>query len=91
MRQYNSRCLETAPWTHIIQTIVNSLHSKKSSGYDLITILILKSLPPIGIKYLTQLFNSALLLRHFPDQWKIAQIILLLKPGKPPYELQSSL
>jgi hypothetical protein len=71
------------------QTIINSLHSEKSSGYDLITVLILKSLPPIGIKYLTQLFNSALFLGYFPDQWKVAQIILLLKPGKSPYALQS--
>jgi hypothetical protein len=72
-----------------IQTIINSLHSKNSSGYDLITVLILKSLPPIGIKYLTQLFNSALFLGYFPDQWKVAQIILLLKPGKHLHELQS--
>jgi hypothetical protein len=71
-----------------IQTIINSLHPKKSSGYDLITVLILKPLPPIGIKYLTQLFNSALFLGYFPDQWKVAQIILLLKLSKP-HELQS--
>jgi hypothetical protein len=51
-----------------IQIIINSLYCKKSSGYDLITVLILKSLPPIGIKYLTQLFNSALLLGYFPDR-----------------------
>jgi hypothetical protein len=51
--------------------------------------MILKSLPPIGIKYLTYMFYSALLLGYFPDQWKVAKIILLLKPGKPPHELQS--
>jgi hypothetical protein len=73
----------------ILPLFINSFNSKKTSGYDLITVLILKSLPPIGIKYLTQLFNSALFLRYFPDQWKVAQIILLLKPGKPPYGLQS--
>jgi hypothetical protein len=54
-----------------------------------LTVLILKSLPPTGIKYLTQLFNSALLLGYVSDQWKVAQIILVLKPGKPPHELQS--
>jgi hypothetical protein len=62
---------------------------KKPSGYYLITVLILKSLSPIGIKYLTQLFNSALFLGYFPAHWKVAQIILLLKPGKPPHELTS--
>jgi hypothetical protein len=35
------------------------------------------------------MFNSALFLGYFPDQWKVAQIIFLLKPGKPPHELQS--
>jgi hypothetical protein len=44
-------------------------------------------LPVIGIKYLTQLFNAVLLKGYFPAQWKIAQIIIILKPGKPPNEL----
>jgi hypothetical protein len=44
-------------------------------------------LPTIGIKYLTQLFNAVLLKGYFPAQWKVAQIILILKPGKPPNEL----
>jgi hypothetical protein len=51
--------------------------------YDLITGKILKELPIIGIKYLTQLFNAALLKGYFSAQWKIAQIILILKPRKP--------
>jgi hypothetical protein len=46
-------------------------------------------LPVIGIKYLTQLFNAVLLKGYFPAQWKVAQIILILKPGKPPNELTS--
>jgi hypothetical protein len=40
-------------------------------------------LPSIGIKYLTQLFNAVLLKGYFPAQWKLARIILILKPGKP--------
>jgi hypothetical protein len=46
-------------------------------------------LPTIGIKCLTQLFNAVLLKGYFPAQWKVAQIILILKPGKPPNELTS--
>jgi hypothetical protein len=45
---------------------------------------ILQELPPVGVKYITQLLNASLLLGYFPNQWKVAQIILLLKPGKPP-------
>jgi hypothetical protein len=50
---------------------------------------ILKELPIIGIKYLTQLFNAILLTGYLPAQWKITQIVLILKPGKPPNELTS--
>jgi hypothetical protein len=46
-------------------------------------------LPITGIKYLTQLFNAVLLKGYFLAQWKVAQIILILKPGKPPNELTS--
>jgi hypothetical protein len=44
---------------------------------------------PIGIKYLTQLFNAVLLKGYVPAQRKVTQIILILKPGKPPNELTS--
>jgi hypothetical protein len=62
---------------------MNSLNPKKSSGYDLVTAEILKELFISGIKYLIQLFNAVLLTGYFPTQWKAAQIILILKPGKP--------
>jgi hypothetical protein len=44
-----------------VQEVINSLNPKKSSGYDLIIGKILKELPVIEIKYLTQLFNTVLL------------------------------
>jgi hypothetical protein len=64
--------------------MINSLNSKKSPGYDLITGKILKELLTIGIQYLTQLFNAVLLKGYFLAQWKVTQIILIPKPGKPP-------
>jgi hypothetical protein len=67
----------------VSKEVINSLNPKKSSGYDLITRIILKELPIVGIKYLTQLFNSVLLKGYFPSRWKVAQIILILKTGKP--------
>jgi hypothetical protein len=38
------------------------------------------------MKYLTQIFNAAMLTGYFPPQWKVAKIILHLKPGKAPNE-----
>jgi hypothetical protein len=49
----------------------------------------LKELLIIGIKYLTQLFNAVLLKGYFLTEWKVGQIILILKPEKPPNELTS--
>jgi hypothetical protein len=51
-----------------VQEVINSLNPKKSSGYDLITGIILKELPTIGIKYLTQFFSAVLLKGYFPAQ-----------------------
>jgi hypothetical protein len=73
-----------------VQEVINSLKAKKLPGYDLITGKVLKELPIVGIKYLTQLFNAARLKGYFPAQWKVAQIILILKPGKFPNKLTSS-
>jgi hypothetical protein len=86
------------PWLVTLETAyqlgppinsLNSLNPKKSSGYDLITGKILKELPTIRIKYLIQLFNAVLLEGYFEAQLKVAQIILILKLGKPPNELTS--
>jgi hypothetical protein len=66
-----------------VQEAINNLNPKKSSAYDFITGKILKELPITGIKYLTQLFNAVLLKGYFLAQWKVAQIILILKPGSP--------
>jgi hypothetical protein len=43
----------------------------------------------IGVKYLTQLFSAILLKGYFLVQWKVAQVILVLKSGRPPNELTS--
>jgi hypothetical protein len=69
-----------------VQTVINNLQPKSFPGYDLITRKILQELPPAGIKYLTQTFNAAMLTGYFPAQWKVAKIVLHLKPGKPPNE-----
>jgi hypothetical protein len=88
-----TRFLEThyqldPPLNHLLHTevhvVVKKLNPKKSPGYDLIMGKILQELPAVGIQYLTQLFNAVMLTGHFPAQWKFAQIILILKPGKPP-------
>lgn len=72
-----------------VEEEIQKINTKKSPGYDLITGTIIKQLPTKAIQALTHLYNSILRVRHFPSQWKTAQIIMILKPGKPPTEITS--
>lgn len=40
-------------------------------------------LPKKVIAFITSLFNAILRLSYYPAQWKVAQIIMIPKPGKP--------
>ena len=72
-----------------VKTVISKLNAKKAPGYDLITAKILKELPITGLKFITQLFNAVLRHSYFPKQWKVAEIILIPKPGKPLEEVTS--
>jgi hypothetical protein len=72
-----------------VRSMIDRLRSTKAPGYDLITGRILKELPDIGIKAITLIFNSILRIGYFQGQWKVSQIIPLLKPGKPAEEVTS--
>jgi hypothetical protein len=67
-----------------VQEVISNLNPRKSSGYDLVTGKL-----GIAIKYLTHIVDALLFKGYFPAEWKVAQIVLLLKPGKPPKELTS--
>jgi hypothetical protein len=72
-----------------VQEVISNLNPKKSLGYNLITGKILKELPIIGLIYLTQIFSAVLLKGYFLVQLKVAQVVLISTPGKPPNELTS--
>jgi hypothetical protein len=65
---------------------INNASSYKVPGYDLIVGEILKHLHRKALVLLTAIFNSILRLGYYPIQWKFAQIIMILKPGKPETE-----
>lgn len=68
------------------QVIAKEINPKKAPGFDLITGKIIQQLTPKCIKFITFICNAVIRLNYFPNQWKVAQIILLPKPGK---ELQN--
>jgi len=63
--------------------IKTNLNVKKAPGYDLITGQILKALPKKGLQKLLHLINAAIRLKYVPRQWKVAEVIMIPKPGKP--------
>jgi len=65
------------------------LNTRKAPGYDLISGQILKRLPRKTVVLFTVVFNRMLTLSYFPILWNYAEIIMILKPGKPPHEPNS--
>jgi hypothetical protein len=68
-----------------VSEAIKHLPNGKTPGHDLISAEILKQLPPVGIKFLLFLFNAVLRITHFPIQWKLSIIVMVLKPNKPPH------
>lgn len=62
--------------------IKKNINPKKSPGFDLITGKMIRELPQKGIQLFTYISNAIIRIGYFPNQWKIAQIILIPKPGK---------
>ena len=68
-----------------MNVINTNINAKKCPGYDLITAGILKELPRKALVKLTNLINAAIRIKVVPTLWKIAEIIMIPKPGKPPH------
>lgn len=66
-----------------------NINQRKSPGFDLISGEILHNLPRKALVKLTTLINAALRLKSVPDLWKVAEVIMIAKPGKPPHETSS--
>lgn len=69
--------------------IKNNINPKKCPGYDLITGEILRQLPKKAVTKLTNLINAAFRMQYVPSLWKVAEVIMISKPGKPPNETSS--
>lgn len=72
-----------------ISSEINRLSKKKTPGYDLITGEVLRNLPRKAIIKLTTFVNATFRLKHVPDVWKFAEVIMIPKPGKPAHEVAS--
>ena len=73
----------------IIKEIKTNIDPKKYPGFDLITGEILRQLAKKAIVKLTYLYIAAFRLKYVPSYWKTAEVIKILKPGKPATEATS--
>jgi hypothetical protein len=72
-----------------IKEVIKSLGLKKAPGPDQVTPKMLKEIPQKGIVLLTYIFNGIIRTSHWPKQFKISQIITIVKPEKDPTEIAS--
>ena len=80
----NNKSIFLTPCTvNEIKKIISALASKKSSGYDGISNVMIKKLSPSISMPLTIIFNKSLVEGIFPDLMKTADVIPLHKGGNP--------
>lgn len=85
-------CLPMKPTSprEIHREIMN-LNMRKAPGFDLILVHaeILRMLTKKAVVFLIYTINGVLRLGYFPRIWKVSQIMMIHKPGKPPNEVTS--
>jgi endonuclease/exonuclease/phosphatase family metal-dependent hydrolase len=65
-----------------IRNLLKKLKKRKAPGPDEIPNEALSNLPDSAVKLLTNIINASLRLGYFPEQWKLAKVLMFPKPGK---------
>lgn len=68
---------------------IKEINPNKAPGHDKITGKLLKELPIRAICVIRDIFNAIFKLSYFPKAWKLAQIIMIPKPGKDKTQINS--
>lgn len=69
--------------------LIKTLKNRKAAGDDNLKAEVFKQLPKQGIIFITFIFNACLKISYFPNRWKTAKVIPILKPGKDPKDVSS--
>ncbi|GBO36948.1 hypothetical protein AVEN_211187-1 [Araneus ventricosus] len=64
--------------------IIKKLNIKKACGSDGITNKMIKNIPCTMVFALTEIINNIFNFNYFPNAWKTAVVVPILKPGKDP-------
>ncbi|GJQ80516.1 hypothetical protein Trydic_g12407 [Trypoxylus dichotomus] len=65
-----------------ILAIIKALRPNKAPGAEGITNTALKNAPKKFVMHMTNICNAMLRLRHFPTTWKLADVVMIPKPGQ---------
>ncbi|KAJ4448236.1 hypothetical protein ANN_10250 [Periplaneta americana] len=65
-----------------IRRIIEKMDPNKSPGDDGITSKVLLQVAKILPRYVTAIYNNCLRQAYFPEQWKKARLLPIIKPGK---------
>jgi hypothetical protein len=83
--------IKLATTTEVKNETKSNINPKIAPGFDLITGEVLQQLPRKAIVKIANLINAAFRLKYVPRLWKVAEVITIPKPGKPPHEAASSI
>ena len=72
-----------------LQQEIKKLKPRKAPGMDNITSQMLKELPKEGLMKLLHIYTAVVRCNYWPANFKSAQIIMALKPGKDPTDVTS--
>ena len=75
--------------SHSLQQEIRKLKLRIAPGLDSITSQMLQELPQEGILQLLHIFNAVIRCSYLPEKFKLAQIIMVPKPGKDPTDVTS--
>ncbi|GJQ70733.1 hypothetical protein Trydic_g666 [Trypoxylus dichotomus] len=66
----------------VVKAFEKSFRPTKAPGPDGVTYRALKHAPKKFVMHMTNICNAMLRLRHFPSQWKLADVAMIPKPGQ---------
>lgn len=73
----------------VLKSIIKSRGNKRSCGPDLIPNIVIRKFSDKNLGYLVSLFNHSFNTAYYPKLWKLAKIIPINKPRKPPDNVES--
>lgn len=85
----NLQSIPETSLSEIHHVIMCELKKKKSPSFDLLTAEILQHLPLTIMFKLTQIINSSFKIGYVPSLWKVSEIMMIPKPGKPTSDIKS--